>query len=256
MKLATALTALLTLGFAAASPAAVVGENTDLLVTSGNTPHTDTFSFDASTNTVFLVAITYEAGAQTTGVTLDPTGANIGLTKLVESNFNSSIYTAIYGVNLGTVAAGNLDYTLTTTSSLKNSISAIQLSNATLAGIQTDVDGTSNSVTNPLTADFTGLASGSTVVTVVAARKAGIAFSVGGTPAETSSIASGAQNHHQGISYTTGVAGGLTRTWTGDDSTDDTSLSAVAIAVVPEPASLALLGLGGLCILGGRGRRA
>lgn len=223
------------------------------LDSSGSTSHTNTFSFANSTDRVFLVAVTYESTEQAiTTVTLDPTGSDIELTKLISSvgtRSGNSTYTAIFGVELNTVSAGNLDYVLETSSSIKNSMSAFQLSNPTLTGILTDTDDTDNSVANPLTAEFTGLDAGTFVLNSVSAKKAGITFTLGGSPSVTANGAAGGQSHHQAYSYTTDVLGNYTRTWTSDDSTDATALAAVAIQQVPEPGSLALMGLGGLLIL-------
>ena len=212
----------------------------------GGTPNTASLTLEAANNTVLLAAITYEQSDITSGVVFDPSGSNQGMTQLISNvgnNNGNDVYTAIYGLELGTVSAGSIDVTLSTSSSQKNAMSLFQLSNASLTDYETTVDDTYNSQSNPLTASFTGLDTGSFVLASVAAKKAGISFTSGGNASAGNTTNTGWENHHQLFSYLENQSGSVSMTFTGDDSSDETTLAAVGIAAIPEPSSLVLVGL-------------
>jgi len=208
---------------------------------------TESFSFGAANDSVFAVTLFAFKGSSTPSVTLDPTGLNVGLT-LLDSNVstnNSDLRAFVFGANLGTIGAGDLDFTVDwdTSSSLAaiGSAQAYQLSGTTIAGAVTNSTGIKDTAL-PLN----GLAAGSFAITLLADGNASSSEgAVYGSPTATGGY-NGWGNRGQTWGYYENVSGDITTGVNGIAA--QVSVSA-AFTPVPEPSAYALFA--GLIALGG-----
>ncbi len=200
---------------------------------------TESFSFGAASDSVFAVTLFAINGSSTPSVTLDPAGLNIGLT-LLDSNVssdNGSLRAFVFGADLGTIGASNLDFTVdwdsSSTLSARGAAQAYQLSGATIAGAVTNSSGVQDT---PL--PLNGLAAGSFAITLLADGNANSSeSSVFGAPTVTGGF-NGSGNRGQTWAYYSGVSGDITTGVNGIAA--QVSVSA-AFAPVPEPSTYALL---------------
>jgi len=224
--------------------AAVMLEASDLNVST--TAGTRSLNLQAATDTVLLVGVTGE-GSDATAVTFDPAGTNQAMT-LIDSNGFSGMFAGVWGIELGAVSAGSVDFSI----SGGAAYSVVQLSDATLTGALSDNAGNDNQST--ISNTINGIPSGSFVFSVIsnAQQSQGINSS-----SYDSSDEVGANNYNFAYGYSSDVSGDQTYTWNNPapSSLRDNALVTVAISPIPEPASLALLGLGSLLVISGRRKR-
>lgn len=258
------LMAFVAIGLSASSThAAVVEENVFTVQTPNlSTPGAvGTHSFDvtlsASTNTVVLVGTAGTFGSEdSTAVTV---GGNAATLLASESLANTG-EANVWAVSLGSVSAGDVTVEVTysdgSAGNANVAMIAVQLSGATLVGFDSD--------------DDAGSAGNNPSITLADAAAGSYAFSAGSfNRAATTNTLSGITNlsvGNQGGSASAGAYafGGqeisslstLSITYDTAGNAKGTNLSGVVIQTIPEPASLVLLGLGGLCLLSGRRRAA
>jgi hypothetical protein len=239
---------------AGAAHAAVVVETSDLF-NSFTASTTISFSQVASSDTVLLFAVAGENPPGTVSATYDPSGLNLGATPLATVN-QSDAWVSIFGLDLDGVSAGPIDISVGGGSGTnKSAVSIIQLSGATLTGFGQATDTAINgSVTTA--PDFSGLDSGSFILSAVAAKQGNGGWTADGTPTLAQSYTGSGWT--SGLSYQTDTTG-VVLSWTHSDNTDNHALAAVAIAPVPEPATYALISgmlVFGLIVLRRRQRAA
>jgi len=242
-----------------AHAAIVVGSGTDNEVLNGDL--TMSLDIDAGSNVVLLLAVTRRNSlAPTVTVNWSGDGGTAdAVSLLVTEDSGPNRSNTIYGIELGTIGLAET-VTFNFDSSDGRAVgTALQLSNATLTGaITAKDDGAADGDPIALAATLSGVSSGSFVF-ANAMRASGGSTITFSAPTETilDPISSGRDT--QRVAYDLDVAAGdynVAASAAVGSSSPDAHLTAVAIAAIPEPGSLALLGLGGLCLLGGRRKRA
>ncbi len=191
-----------------------------------------------SNNTVLILAVVGENGFATASAIYDPGPDQINAVNHVEVDQNGA-WVQLLTFDLGTVSAGNVDITL---NGVTGDVSFFQLEDATVTGLSTASDTATNGIVSTAP-DFTGLDSGSFILSAVTSKQgqpSNGTWSADGSPTFSNVFDSG--GFLTGVSYQTDTTG-TTLSWTHGDVTDNHALAAIAIAAVPEPSSLVLVGL-------------
>jgi len=226
--------------------AAVMVETSDLhngLATSGGTV---SFSQNASTDTVLIFALMGDdfttPGASGITVTYDPTGENLSTSSSLSYVEQSAAWVSILALEVGSISADSKDITVSFSSanSSNHEINIFQLSNATLTGVVGNVTDTATNGSVSTSPDFTGLGTGSLVLSAVSARNGSGSWTAAGSPTFSTANDSGA--YTVGLSYESDTTGTVL-SWTHSDTTDNHALGAIGIAAVPEPSTLVLSSL-------------
>lgn len=173
-----------------------------------------------------------------TAVTFDPNNTAQAMTLLASNDF-SSMFSGIWGIELGSVAAGQIEFAI----SGGQVHSVLQLSNATLSGALNSNAGNVNQST--IENSISGIPTGSFGFSVVA--NSFLTQGLSSTSYDVSNRA-GLSGLAAGYGYSEDLSGNQTFTWEVPNPSGGrpTSLSTVTIAAVPEPT-------GGLLLLGAAG---
>ena len=235
------------------------GDNTN------RSTHTHTFAQEASTNTVLLMAITGHDLGDGITATYDVGGTDQAMTQLGGLSVSGggaldgdNAFATIFAIELGSVSevvGVDISWSLDSGTD-RGTASFFQLSDATLTGALTDADTSVGVSPISTTVSFTGLSAGSFVLSGTAANNnsSGIT-SFTGTPTDpgfTFTADEGAYNN--GLAYSLDVSGDVSIT-TGNNGTREFAMSGIAIAAIPEPGTLALVGIAfGVMVVSNRRR--
>ena len=241
------------LALPALSNAAVILETSSMFTgdNSSRSTHTGTIVLNASTDTVLLGIVTGQDAASVSSSAFsaqyDPTGSNASMTELAfvaDGDGGNNAFSAIYGISLGSVSAGskNISWSINT-GNAKGTLSLFQLAGATLDGFSQTTDTGAGTVAT----SFTGLGAGSFVIsaTGVDANSANYGTSdsgLTGTPTPTFVDSQDEGSYVNSILYTSDVMGSASHSAT-TTSSEKQSMASVAIAAIPEPSSLGLMGI-------------
>lgn len=225
--------------------------------------HTHTFDQVLSSDTVLLMVITgHDAATSGFSAIYDVGGTDQAMTQLGGLVLSSATadgdnaYATIFAIELGAAAAGDVDISWSIDSGTdRGTASFFQLAGATLAGVQTDSDTSTTNNPTTTTVSFTGLTAGSFVLAATGVNNNSASIdTVTGTPTPDATGKADEGAYNNGFGYTLNVTGDASITMT-DAGTRDWATTGIAIAPIPEPASLALVGLGSLLMLS-RSRRS
>lgn len=208
---------------------------------------TESFNFGAASDSVFAVTLFAFQGSPTPSITLDPGGLDIGLDLLdsAVSSDNGDLRAFVFGADIGTIAAGSLNFTVNWDSSssdtARGAAVAYQLAGATIAGAMTNSSGVKDTQL-PLN----GLTVGSFAITMLADGNA--SSSTGGVYGSPDATGGYNGQGNRGITwgYYEDVSGDIVTGVNGIAA--QVSVSA-AFAPVPEPSTTVLFA--GLIALGG-----
>ena len=242
------LTILAHLSYACVHAAIVVG-STPANPADINGDTSMTLDIDAGSDVVLLLSLTRRNSLAPT-VTLDWTGGTgVAVTELVTVDAGTNRSNSIFGIELGTVGAVETVTFNFDTSDGRAAATGIQLLGATLTGYGSTSDSYYSNGT--LTGDLTGVAEGSFVFANMsnATPVSTLNFSA---PSEVqfSELSTGRDSHRS--AYDLDVAAGtysVSGTVAGAGGADFSSLTAVSIVAIPEPGTLALVGVAGICAL-------
>ncbi|GEM_PF-6205082 len=238
--------------FSLAIPAAIIIENQSLLIDTDNVSPYSSFSLvdetNAIQNSMLLVSLTGE-GDTTSGVTIDWSGGmGVAANVMVEEEAGSP-YTGIYLFDLGDVSSETITIHLPIVGQVdRERVSILQLSGGDIDSVISNT----GRVTNKSTTGKTTLADvedGSFVFSVGSTRKNG--RNLVATAGNSDAAAWQGNGDGRGHGYMwdlDSAAGTRDAGFTLSGDTDGMSISAVSIAAIPEPGTLALLGVAGLAL--------
>jgi len=263
------LAAAITVGLVTAAPsaAAIMIESDQGYDNAESSTVSFTLAEATSSALVVLTSNNFANGTETSAVTLDPSGDNIALSLLdSQSGTGSRGNTQAFAIAMGNVGAGDAGSVDIQFTGGNNTWAYIYQ----LSGVDQDLGnwiagGTASTVDGTISTDLGTVPADSLLVVVGEWGKSNSAdtVSLGGTDGNGSIAYTADQNQFDsnkqgGIFAHATVTGDLEPSFTAaiSDSQDGMAMSGVVAVLVPEPASLALIGLGSVLVLTGRRRHA